>query len=90
MDALELPDGAAWEAWLAERHDEHREAWLRIAKRHSGIALITLPEALDGASASAGSTTTAALLKTCSTQARTKLLDRAVRGLNRTPRSDHR
>jgi len=49
LDALELPDGAAWEAWLAERHDEHREAWLRIAKRHSGIALITLPDALDGA-----------------------------------------
>jgi uncharacterized protein YdeI (YjbR/CyaY-like superfamily) len=90
LDALELPDGAAWEAWLAERHDEHREAWLRIAKRHSGIALITLPEALDGALCFGWVDDHRSPAQTCSTQARTKLLDRAVRGLDRTPRSDHR
>lgn len=47
MDALEFPDAAAWETWLAARHEDHGEAWLRIAKRHSGIVLITVPEALD-------------------------------------------
>ena len=47
MDVLEFPDAAAWESWLAARHGERREAWLRIAKRHSGLALITIGEALD-------------------------------------------
>lgn len=47
MDVLDFPDAARWESWLAAQHDEQAEAWLRIAKRHSGIATITIAEALD-------------------------------------------
>jgi uncharacterized protein YdeI (YjbR/CyaY-like superfamily) len=48
-DVLDLPDVAAWESWLAAHHGEQTEAWLRIAKKHAGIASITITDALDGA-----------------------------------------
>src|SRR5712692_5683901 len=35
-----MPPG--WETWLATRHAVQTEAWLRIAKRHSGIVSVTL------------------------------------------------
>lgn len=47
MDVLDFPDAARWESWLAAQHGVRAEAWLRIAKRHSGIASVTPPEALD-------------------------------------------
>jgi uncharacterized protein YdeI (YjbR/CyaY-like superfamily) len=47
MDVLDFPDAAGWESWLAAHHGARAEAWLRIAKRHSGIATITITEALD-------------------------------------------
>lgn len=47
MDALDLPDAAAWDAWLQEHHDRETEAWLRIAKRHSGLATISIGDAGD-------------------------------------------
>lgn len=47
MEVLDLPDAARWESWLATEHGVRGEAWLRIAKRHSGIATITIGEALD-------------------------------------------
>jgi uncharacterized protein YdeI (YjbR/CyaY-like superfamily) len=47
MEVLDFPDAAGWESWLAAHHDERAEAWLRIAKRHAGIATITIAEALD-------------------------------------------
>lgn len=47
MDILDFPDAAAWETWLAQRHQDEPEAWLRIAKRHSGIATIAISDALD-------------------------------------------
>jgi uncharacterized protein YdeI (YjbR/CyaY-like superfamily) len=47
VDVLEFPDAAAWEAWLAQHHDDRADAWLRIAKRHSGLALIAIGDALD-------------------------------------------
>jgi uncharacterized protein YdeI (YjbR/CyaY-like superfamily) len=49
MDVLELDDGPAWEAWLEEHHASAPDAWLRIAKRGSGLALISISDALDGA-----------------------------------------
>lgn len=47
MDVLDFPDAARWESWLAAQHGARTEAWLRIAKRHSGIASITPAEAID-------------------------------------------
>lgn len=47
MGSLEFPDAAGWEAWLAEHHKARTEAWLRIAKRHSGIASVTPEEAVE-------------------------------------------
>ncbi|MGH2539428.1 MAG: YdeI/OmpD-associated family protein [Actinomycetota bacterium] len=47
MDTLDFSDAAGWESWLAAQHGVRAEAWLRIAKRHSGIASITSAEALD-------------------------------------------
>ena len=47
MDVLDLPSADRWEAWLAAEHDARAEAWLRIAKRHSGITSVTPAEALD-------------------------------------------
>ena len=46
---LDFPDAANWESWLAAQHEVQAEAWLRIAKRHSGIATITIADALDAA-----------------------------------------
>ncbi|PWR08681.1 OmdA domain containing protein [Micromonospora acroterricola] len=47
MDVLDFPDAAAWESWLAGQHEVSGEAWLRIARRHSGLASITIVDALD-------------------------------------------
>ncbi|MFF4881117.1 YdeI family protein [Micromonospora sp. NPDC000668] len=47
MDVLDFPDAEAWESWLAARHEVRGEAWLRIAKRHSGLASIAIADALD-------------------------------------------
>jgi hypothetical protein len=44
---LDLPDAAQWEAWLAAEHEVRTEAWLRIARAHSGIVSVTPAEALD-------------------------------------------
>src|SRR5918993_1321497 len=46
---LDPPHVAAWEAWLEAHPDTAPEAWLRIAKRGSGLATIAIGEALDGA-----------------------------------------
>jgi uncharacterized protein YdeI (YjbR/CyaY-like superfamily) len=47
MEVLDFADAAGWESWLAAQHEARAEAWLRIAKRHSGIVSITTAEALD-------------------------------------------
>ncbi len=46
---LDLPDGLAWEAWLEEHHASAPDVWLRIAKKGSGLASLSIGEALDGA-----------------------------------------
>jgi uncharacterized protein YdeI (YjbR/CyaY-like superfamily) len=46
-ERLDLPDAAQWESWLAAEHRTRAEVWLRIAKRHSGVASVTSAEALD-------------------------------------------
>lgn len=47
MQVLSFPDPAAWEKWLGEHHASEGEAWLRIAKKYSGLELITIRDALD-------------------------------------------
>jgi uncharacterized protein YdeI (YjbR/CyaY-like superfamily) len=46
MDVLELPDGAAWDAWLGG-HPEAPQAWLRIGKRNAGAPFLSIGDALD-------------------------------------------
>jgi uncharacterized protein YdeI (YjbR/CyaY-like superfamily) len=48
-DVLDLPDAAAWEAWLEAHHDTAAEAWLRIAKKGADLRSLSIGEALDGA-----------------------------------------
>jgi uncharacterized protein YdeI (YjbR/CyaY-like superfamily) len=38
---------AAFERWLSKHHDREPELWLRIYKKGSGVATVTLAEALD-------------------------------------------
>jgi uncharacterized protein YdeI (YjbR/CyaY-like superfamily) len=47
VEVLELADAAAWESWLAEHHAAAPMAWLRIAKRGSGVDLIGIADAAD-------------------------------------------
>lgn len=47
MDVLDFPNAAAWSAWLEEHHGDHTEAWLRIAKKNSGLESISITDALD-------------------------------------------
>ena len=37
----------AWDAWLAENHASSSGAWLKIAKKGSGIASVAYPEVLE-------------------------------------------
>lgn len=44
---LSFEDAAAWESWLREHHDRDSSVWLKIAKKGSGSASVTVTEALD-------------------------------------------
>jgi uncharacterized protein YdeI (YjbR/CyaY-like superfamily) len=37
----------ALEAWLAKNHDRETELWIKVHKKDSGLASVTIPEALD-------------------------------------------
>ncbi len=47
MDVLDFPDAEAWSSWLHEHQGDHAEAWLRIAKKGSGLETISISDALD-------------------------------------------
>ncbi|MDR7085812.1 uncharacterized protein YdeI (YjbR/CyaY-like superfamily) [Aeromicrobium panaciterrae] len=47
MDVLDFPDADAWSAWLEQNREDHTEAWLRIAKKNSGLQTISISDALD-------------------------------------------
>jgi uncharacterized protein YdeI (YjbR/CyaY-like superfamily) len=47
MDTLNLPDGAAWRAWLEEHHGDSDGVWLVTAKK--GVAGVSRDEALEEA-----------------------------------------
>lgn len=46
-ELLDFADAAAWESWLFAHHADASEAWLRIAKRGSGLATVAIGDALD-------------------------------------------
>jgi uncharacterized protein YdeI (YjbR/CyaY-like superfamily) len=47
VEVLACRDGAEWEAWLADHHALRSGVWLKIAKKGSGLASVTISEALD-------------------------------------------
>lgn len=47
MDVLDFPNADAWSAWLEANRADHSEAWLRIAKKNSGLQSISITDALD-------------------------------------------
>ena len=46
-EVIACRDGAEWEAWLADHHALASGVWLKIAKKGSNLASITISEALD-------------------------------------------
>jgi uncharacterized protein YdeI (YjbR/CyaY-like superfamily) len=42
-----FPTAAAFERWMAAHHDDEPEIWLRVYKKDSGVASVTVAEALD-------------------------------------------
>ena len=46
-NALAFASVAALEAWLAEHHADSTELWMKIAKRNSGVASVTVDEYTD-------------------------------------------
>jgi len=49
LPILEFADREAWARWLEDEHDGAPGVWLKIAKKASGIATVTHPEALEEA-----------------------------------------
>ncbi|POH73690.1 OmdA domain containing protein [Arthrobacter glacialis] len=47
VEILEFSQAAEWESWLTEHQDQQVQAWLRVGKKRSAIALITIAEAAD-------------------------------------------
>ncbi len=45
LETITCDDAAAWGAWLAANHGRQEGVWLKIAKRHSGVASVTNDEA---------------------------------------------
>jgi uncharacterized protein YdeI (YjbR/CyaY-like superfamily) len=49
LNVVQCPDAAAWERWLEAHHAEAADAWVKIAKKGSGITTVHYPEVLDAA-----------------------------------------
>ena len=47
IEIVAFADAAAWDAWLAERHQRQEGVWIRMAKKASGIPSVTHAEAID-------------------------------------------
>ena len=47
LDIIICEDAAAWDAWLAANHRLNQGVWLKIAKKHTGVASVTSDEAVD-------------------------------------------
>jgi uncharacterized protein YdeI (YjbR/CyaY-like superfamily) len=46
-DIIAFTDAAQWESWLADNGERQASVWLKLAKKNSGVASVTLAEALD-------------------------------------------
>jgi uncharacterized protein YdeI (YjbR/CyaY-like superfamily) len=49
VDGERFESVEAWERWLAEHHDEPGGVWIKFARKGSGIASLTQPQALETA-----------------------------------------
>jgi uncharacterized protein YdeI (YjbR/CyaY-like superfamily) len=49
VDGERFESVQAWEAWLAEHHAEPDGVWIKFARKGSGIASVTQPQALETA-----------------------------------------
>lgn len=47
INYIDFSSAAEWENWPGNHHHQQEDAWLRIAKKSSGVQSITIPEALD-------------------------------------------
>ncbi len=46
---IAFESAAAWEAWLAEHHEEADGIWVKFAKKGTGVPSVTYDQALDAA-----------------------------------------
>src|SRR6202000_382705 len=49
LNIVESPDVAHWERWLEANHAVAADAWVKIAKKRSGVTTVHYPEVLDTA-----------------------------------------
>jgi uncharacterized protein YdeI (YjbR/CyaY-like superfamily) len=49
LNVVECPDDAHWERWLQAHHATSRDAWVKIAKKGSGVTTVHYPEVLNTA-----------------------------------------
>jgi len=49
LNIIQCPDDAHWERWLEEHHAQAADAWVKIAKKGSGVTTVHYPEVLDTA-----------------------------------------
>lgn len=49
LPIVELPDQAAWEEWLERHHTEQPGAWLKFAKKGTGVTTVNYAQAVEGA-----------------------------------------
>jgi uncharacterized protein YdeI (YjbR/CyaY-like superfamily) len=49
LPVLQFDDPAAWADWLEHNHGESQGAWLKLAKKGSGVTTVTYGEALEEA-----------------------------------------
>jgi uncharacterized protein YdeI (YjbR/CyaY-like superfamily) len=49
LNIVECSDDAHWERWLEQHHATAADAWVKIAKKGSGVTTVHYPEVLDTA-----------------------------------------
>jgi uncharacterized protein YdeI (YjbR/CyaY-like superfamily) len=47
LETIAFEDADAWDRWLAHHHTRGEGVWIKIAKKHSGVASVTSDEAVD-------------------------------------------